>query len=126
MLPSPPLARLRHACRAPVVALALLLAGALGGLTTLANLGCLTTLGPDIRREQHHVRMTPDATRGACMTCHESEAHMSARMKRMSSAEMAEHMRWVTTVIHPPLVQDWMLRDRRACVACHSVKEPRA
>jgi len=99
----------------------LVVAALLGG-----GLGCLTTLGPNIAREEHHVRMTPQATRGACMTCHESEAHMSKRMKGMTPAEMAEHMRWMTTVIRPPLVQDWMLRERRDCVACHAVKEPRA
>lgn len=99
----------------------LVAAALLGSLT-----GCLSTLGPDIRREQHHVRMTQQATRGTCMTCHESESHMSQRMKAMDPAEMAGHMRYISTVVHPPLVQDWMLRERRDCVACHAVKEPRA
>ncbi|HEY0133773.1 MAG TPA: hypothetical protein VGB85_06820, partial [Nannocystis sp.] len=115
---SPPL--VRRLCCAALLACAL--AGALGGCLT----GCLTTLGPNITREQHHVRMTPQATRGTCMACHESEAQMTKRMKGMSANEMAEHMRWMTTVVRPPLVQDWMLRERRDCVACHSVKEPRA
>jgi len=112
--PSPPL--VRRLCCATLLACAL--AGALSG--------CLTTLGPNIAREQHHVRMTPQATRGDCMACHESEAQMTKRMQVMSPDEMAEHMRWMMTVVRPPLVQDWMLRERRDCVACHSVKEPRA
>lgn len=99
----------------------LVVAALLGVLT-----GCLTTLGPNIRREHHHVRMTQQATRGTCMACHESESHMSMRMKAMSPAEMTAHMHYITTVMHPPLVQDWMLRERRDCVACHAVKGPRA
>ncbi len=105
--------------------LALAVAGpALAGLAGLLA-GCLTTLGPDIRRESHHVRMSCDATRGACMTCHESEAQMTRRMQVMSPAEMSEHMRWMTAVVRPPLVQDWMVADRRGCVECHRVREPR-
>ena len=99
----------------------LVFAALLGVLT-----GCLTTLGPNIRREQHHMRMTQQATRGTCMACHEGESHMSMRMKAMSPAEMTAHMRYITTVMHPPLVQDWMLRERRDCVVCHAVKGPRA
>ncbi len=115
---SPPTTVARR-CRA-LAAASLALAALVGGA-----LGCLTTLGPDIRREQHHARMSQTATRGACMTCHESESHMGARMQQMTPDEMRVHMQYVTTVVHPPLVQDWMLRERRSCVACHRVKEPR-
>jgi hypothetical protein len=115
---SPPTLAARR-CRA-VAAAALAAAALVGGA-----FGCLTALGPDIRREAHHVRMSQTATRGACMTCHEGEAHMGARMKQMTPAEMRVHMQYITAVVHPPLVQDWMLRERRGCVACHRVKEPR-
>ena len=120
MLSTPSVPFASRLCCATLVAAALL-----GGLGT-GPTGCLSTLGPNIRREEHHVRMTQQATRGACMTCHESEAHMTRRMKAMTPAEMAEHMRWISTVVGPPLVQDWMLRERRTCVDCHAVKEPRA
>ncbi len=119
MASSSSLPRARHLC-----CVTLAVAGVLGALVGPLT-GCLTTLGPDIRREDHHVRMQANATRGACMTCHESESHMRTRMKAMTPAEMSEHMRRITTVVGPPLVQDWMLRERRSCVACHSVKEPR-
>ena len=120
MLPAPSPRLAARLCCGSLVAAALL--GCLAGCLS----GCLTTLGPDIRREQHHVRMTQQATRGTCMTCHESESHMSQRMKAMNPAEMTAHMRYISTVVHPPLIQDWMLRERRGCVACHAVKEPRA
>ena len=113
MLPSTSTAR--RLCLA-----ALVLAAGLGGAV-----GCLTTLGPDIRGESHHVRMSRASTRDACMTCHESEAQMTRRMKGMSPEQMAEHMRWMTAVVRPPLVQDWMVSDPRDCVVCHRVKEPR-
>lgn len=99
-------------------ALALLVAAA--GLG--AGFGCITAFAPNIRREEHHAAMTRDSPSGACLKCHETESHMAARMKTMPPSELARHMREMDTILRPPLVQDWMVRDRRGCVDCHRVK----
>jgi hypothetical protein len=99
-----------------VIAGAALLGGALG---------CLTTLGPDIRRDWPHAGTSQATTRGGCLGCHETETHMRTRMQAMTPSEMTVHMQYITTVVHPPLVQDWMVQESRECVACHAVREPR-
>lgn len=105
---------------APAIAATLVAAALLGG-----TLGCLTTLGPDIRRDWPHAGMTQAATRGACLGCHETETHMRTRMQAMTPPEMQQHMQYITTVVHPPLVQDWMVKEPRECVACHTVRRSR-
>lgn len=96
---------------------ALLVAAILGSAS-----GCITAFAPNIRREEHHAAMTASSTRGACLKCHETESHMASRMKGMSGDALAHHMHEMQSVIRPPLVQDWMVRDRRGCVDCHRVK----
>lgn len=104
--------------RRPLCALsALLLAAALGTTS-----GCITAFAPNIRCEDHHAAMRPASKRTACLTCHETESHMAARMKHMSGEALSHHMQEMQSVIRPPLVQDWMVRDRRGCVDCHHVK----
>lgn len=87
-----------------------------------AAAGCITAFAPNIRREEHHAAMTAGSTRGACLTCHELESHMARRMKDMDATAMQRHMAAMDRVIRPPLVADWMARDRRGCVDCHTVK----
>jgi hypothetical protein len=89
---------------------------------TGASSGCITAFAPDIRREEHHVMMSPRSTRGTCLTCHELESHMAKRMKGMDEAAMKRQMADMDRVIRPPLVADWMAKDRRGCVDCHAVK----
>ena len=116
--PTPPAVRNRLGPAAAGFAAAVFAAaGLLGGLV-----GCLTTLGPDIRRSWPHAGMTRAATRGDCLGCHETESHMRMRMQAMKPAEMAAHMQYITTVVHPPLVQDWMVQEPRDCVVCHAVR----
>lgn len=122
MLRPAPLARPRAV--GDVVVAVLVAAALLGGVSSSLT-GCLTQLGPDIRREAPHRRMTQSASRGDCLLCHETESHMSRRMQAMSPAEMTAHMQYITTVVHPPLVQDWMVKEKRDCVTCHRVREPR-
>lgn len=92
-------------------------------LAVAAGLGCITQLAPDIRREAHHGMLSGRSNAGSCLTCHELESKMAARMKGMSAQQMADHMS-PDGVIRPPLVADWMAKDRRGCVTCHRVKEP--
>jgi hypothetical protein len=100
------------------VAAAVLLAAALVG----ASSGCITAFAPNIRREEHHGAMTSQSTRGACLKCHELESHMAKRMVGMDPATLERHMVEMNKVIRPPLVADWMAKDRRGCVECHTVK----
>jgi len=87
--------------------------------------GCITAFAPDIRREAHHGMLSAKASGAACLKCHEVESAMARRMNGMSPQQMADHMR-PDGVIRPPLVADWMVKDRRGCVGCHALKEPRA
>ncbi|WP_143140555.1 hypothetical protein [Nannocystis exedens] len=102
-------------------AAALLLAAALAGSTA----GCITAFAPDIRREEHHAAMTSQSTRGACLKCHELESHMAKRMRGMDPAMLERHMVEMNKIIRPPLVADWMVKDRRGCVDCHAIKGAR-
>ena len=103
------------------VAAALLVAAALAGSTA----GCITAYAPNIRREAHHEAMTAQSTRGACLKCHELESHMAGRMRGMDPATLERHMVEMNQVIRPPLVADWMAKDRRGCVECHAIKGAR-
>lgn len=103
------------------VAAALLSAAALAGSTA----GCITAYAPNIRREEHHQAMTSQSTRGACLKCHELESHMAKRMRGMDPATLEHHMVEMNKVIRPPLVADWMAKDRRGCVDCHAIKGAR-
>lgn len=94
-------------------------------LAAAGAVGCITTLAPNIRREAHHSLMTPTSTGAACLKCHEAESAMARRMAGMSSSEMARHMN-PDGVIRPPLVADWMIKEKRGCVGCHALKEPRS
>lgn len=87
-----------------------------------ASSGCVTAFAPNIRRDEHHAAMTPKASRGQCLTCHELESRMARRMKGMDDAAMQRHMAAMDGVIRPPLVADWMAKDRRGCVDCHALK----
>ncbi|MBZ5708356.1 hypothetical protein [Nannocystis pusilla] len=100
------------------VAAAVLVAAALAG----ANSGCITAFAPNIRAEEHHGAMTSQSTRGACLKCHELESHMAKRMVGMDPATLERHMVEMNKVIRPPLVADWMAKDRRGCVECHAIK----
>lgn len=90
-----------------------------------ASAGCITAFAPDIRREEHHGAMSPQSTRGACLTCHELESHMARRMQGMDAATLERHMHEMNQVIRPPLVADWMAKESRGCVDCHKVKGAR-
>lgn len=87
-----------------------------------AGAGCITAFAPNIRREEHHAAVTAGSTRGACLTCHELESRMARRMRGMDATAMQRHIAAMDRVIRPPLVADWMARDRRGCVDCHVVK----
>lgn len=115
--------RRRSHLRGRIAAAALVAAAGLGGLGGAA--GCIRAFAPAVRAEAHHGSMRPDSGRATCLKCHETESQMVTRMKAMSPAEMAAHMRWTETVVTPPLVQDWMVRDRRGCVDCHRVRGAR-
>jgi shikimate 5-dehydrogenase len=99
-------------------AAAVLLAAALAGTSA----GCITAFAPNIRREEHHAAMTSQSTRGACLKCHELESHMAKRMQHMDPATLERHMVEMNKVVRPPLVADWMVKDRRGCVECHAIK----
>lgn len=81
--------------------------------------GCLTTLAPNIRAKGIHDIVTPAATRDTCLSCHETEADAIVRMERLAHAGKP---------VPPPregdapLVQDWMVEDKRSCVDCHHVR----
>lgn len=103
------------------------LAAAALGIAALVgtSAGCITAYAPNIRREEHHGAMSSRSTRGACLKCHELESHMAARMRGMDPAMLERHMVEMNQVIRPPLVADWMAKDRRGCVECHVVKGER-
>lgn len=102
-----------------LVAVALVLAS-MAGLSA----ACISAYAPNIRREAHHGAMSPQSTRGTCLTCHELESSMAKRMEGMDPATLATHMHEMMggDVIRPPLVADWMAKERRGCVDCHAVK----
>ncbi|MDC0717904.1 hypothetical protein [Nannocystis bainbridge] len=90
-----------------------------------ASAGCITTFAPNIRREEHHGAMSSQSTRGSCLKCHELESHMAKRMSGMDPAMLERHMVEMNQVVRPPLVADWMAKDRRGCVECHAIKGER-
>lgn len=115
--------RLRYTGRVSATLQRLRRFGPAAMVAAFVSASCITALAPDIRREAHHGGATRRSNAGACLKCHEVESAMAARMRRMDRTEMASHMR-PDGVIRPPLVADWMVKDRRGCVACHAVKEP--
>lgn len=71
---------------------------------------CLPAFAPSIRATRQHAALSPAAADTTCMGCHPSQAEMLAGPS-----------------VHggPPVVPTWMINDRRGCVGCHDVLEPR-
>ncbi|MCB9703582.1 MAG: hypothetical protein H6711_16935 [Myxococcales bacterium] len=91
---------------------------ALAGTTA----GCLASFAPPIRPVDHHAGIEADAGRQSCLACHDLESTMAARMRGMTGDALAAHLEAMAS--EPPLVQDWMVEDRRSCVDCHRVRAP--
>lgn len=68
---------------------------------------CLPAFAPPIRARGPHVATSPAAADTTCLGCHPSEHEA-----------MADHG-------GTPVVPTWMINDRRGCVGCHTVREPR-
>ncbi|MBK8235785.1 MAG: hypothetical protein IPK74_09535 [Deltaproteobacteria bacterium] len=82
-------------------------------LVVLAIVGaCLPAFAPRLRAREHHAGVSPRATDETCMACHPSEYELRADPGLRARA-MA------------PIVAAWMITDRRGCVGCHIVREPR-
>lgn len=86
----------------PTISRAALVAAFVGG-------ACLPAFAPPIRAHRHHGGLTPAAADPTCLTCHPTadETHGDGRDGG------------------PPIVPMWMVFDRRGCVDCHDVREPR-
>lgn len=86
------------------------IAAALGVLAIAG--ACLPAFAPRLRARGHHAGVSPRATDETCMACHPSEYELredpSVRARSMA-----------------PVVAAWMIADRRGCVGCHIVREPR-
>jgi hypothetical protein len=96
------------------------------GLALLLAAGCLTALAPNIRARDHHRGVRPGARRGECLSCHELESAMTRRMAAMDPQHLEAHTAEMMASGAAPLVQDWMVRDRRDCLDCHQLRPRRA
>jgi cytochrome c551/c552 len=82
---------------------AILLAAALLG-------ACLPAFAPAIRAAKHHRGVSPSASDTSCLGCHPTQREAEAHAIAHGAA---------------PIVATWMINDRRGCVGCHDVREPR-
>lgn len=82
-------------------------------LVVLAIAGaCLPAFAPRLRARDHHAGVSPRATDETCMGCHPSEYELREDPGLRGRALA-------------PIVAAWMITDRRGCVGCHTVREPR-
>lgn len=82
-----------------------------GLLVAVALLGaCLPAFAPGIRAAKHHRGVGASAPDASCLGCHPTQ--------RESEASGFTHG-------DAPIVATWMIEDRRGCVGCHRVREPR-
>ncbi len=88
---------------------AILLAAALLG-------ACLPAFAPGIRAAKHHRGVSPAAADTSCLGCHPTQVEAEAHGVAHGAAPIAATA---------PIVATWMVNDRRGCVGCHDVREPR-
>lgn len=80
-------------------------------LVAAALLGaCLPAFAPGIRATKHHRGVRASAPDASCLGCHPTQVESEAPEFAHGDA---------------PIVATWMIADRRGCVGCHHVREPR-